>query len=66
MTATPILHNESAPSYGAQHAPVRHERAWLGWLAGSDPGLMRLRMAAEIVITIGVVIYARRRGMEAF
>jgi hypothetical protein len=58
VTATPILHNESAPSYGAQHAPVRHERAWLGWLAGSDPGLMRLRMAAEIVITIGVVIAA--------
>ena len=58
MTAPPILHNESAPPYGAKHAPVRHERAWLGWLAGSDPGLMRLRMAAEIVITIGVVIAA--------
>jgi fusaric acid resistance family protein len=58
VTAPPILHHESAPSYGAQHAPVRHERAWLGWLAGSDPGLMRLRMAAEIVITIGVVIAA--------
>ena len=58
MTAPPILHHESAPSYGAKHAPARHERAWLGWLAGSDPGLMRLRMAAEIVITIGVVIAA--------
>jgi hypothetical protein len=42
----------------AKHAPARHERAWLGWLAGTDPGLMRLRMAAEIVITIGVVIAA--------
>jgi hypothetical protein len=58
VTAPPILHNESAPSCGAKHAPVRHERAWLGWLAGTDPGLMRLRMAAEIVITIGVVIAA--------
>jgi hypothetical protein len=58
VTAPPILHHESAPSYGAKHAPARHERAWLGWLAGSDPGLMRLRMAAEIVITIGVVIAA--------
>ena len=58
MTASPILHNESAPTCGAKHAPVRHERAWLGWLAGSDPGQMRLRMAAEIVVTIGVVIAA--------
>ncbi len=58
MTASPILHHESAPAYAPKHAPVRHERAWLGWLAGSDPGLMRLRMAAEIVITIGVVIAA--------
>jgi Fusaric acid resistance protein-like len=58
VTASPILHNESAPSYGAKHAPARHERAWLGWLAGSDPGQLRLRMAAEIVFTIGVVIAA--------
>jgi hypothetical protein len=58
VTATPILHNDSAPSEVAEHGPVRGERAWLGWLAGSDPGLMRLRMAAEIVITIGVVIAA--------
>ena len=58
MTATPILHNEGAPSYGAKHGPVRHERALLGWLAGSDPAQMRLRMAAEIVVTIRVVIAA--------
>ncbi len=58
MTAPSILHNDGAPACAAKHAPVRRERAWLGWLAGSDPGLMRLRMAAEIVITIGVVIAA--------
>ena len=31
VTAPPILHHESAPSYGAEPTPARHERAWLDW-----------------------------------
>jgi uncharacterized membrane protein YccC len=36
----------------------RRPRASLDWLAGADPGLMRLRFATEIVITMGVVMVA--------
>jgi len=38
--------------------PSRRWRAWLDWLNGTDPGLMRLEMAAEVVLAIGVVIVA--------
>jgi uncharacterized membrane protein YgaE (UPF0421/DUF939 family) len=31
---------------------------WLSWLNGTDPGLMRLQMAAEITIAIGAVVLA--------
>ena len=30
-------------------------RAWLDWLDSTDPGLMRLRMATEVVVVIGIV-----------
>ena len=32
--------------------------AWLDWLDATDPGQLRLRMAVEIVLTIGVVLVA--------
>ncbi|HEY6492493.1 MAG TPA: FUSC family protein [Trebonia sp.] len=41
------------------HPPAsRRGRAWLDWLIGTDPGLMRLEMAAETVLAIGVVLVA--------
>jgi hypothetical protein len=39
-------------------APRRRGRAWLDWLDASDPGLMRLRMATEVIVTIGLVLVA--------
>ena len=39
-------------------APPRSRAAWLDWLDATDPGQLRLRMAAEIVFTIGVVLAA--------
>src|SRR6202522_3308169 len=33
-------------------------RALLDWLDSTDPGLMRLRMATEVVVAIGVVVAA--------
>jgi uncharacterized membrane protein YgaE (UPF0421/DUF939 family) len=38
-------------------APPRRP-AWLDWLDATDPGQLRLRMACEIVLAIGVVIAA--------
>src|ERR1700733_4942005 len=34
-------------------------RALLDWLDSTDPGLMRLRMATEVVVAIGVVVAAQ-------
>jgi hypothetical protein len=39
-------------------SPAIRRRAWLDWLDGTDPGLMRLRMASQITVSIGVVIGA--------
>ncbi|HEY1703233.1 MAG TPA: FUSC family protein [Trebonia sp.] len=37
----------------------RHKRLrWLDWIDGTDPGRMRLRLATQIVVSIGVVILA--------
>src|SRR5580693_6503633 len=33
-------------------------RSWLDWLDSTDPGLMRLRMATEVVVAIGIVVAA--------
>src|ERR1700684_841499 len=33
-------------------------RALLDWLDSTDPGLMRLRMATEVVVVIGIVVAA--------
>jgi hypothetical protein len=37
---------------------VRRRPAWLDWLDGTDPGLMRLQLATQITVTIGVVLAA--------
>jgi hypothetical protein len=36
----------------------RRRAAWLDWLDATDPGQMRLRMASEVVLAIGVVLVA--------
>ncbi|HEY0932530.1 MAG TPA: hypothetical protein VGD91_02200 [Trebonia sp.] len=41
-------------------APPRRRAAWLDWLDATDPGQMRLRMASEVVLAIGVVLVAER------
>ena len=38
--------------------PPRRRPAWLDWLDATDPGQLRLRMATEVVLTIGVVLAA--------
>ncbi|HEY2239100.1 MAG TPA: FUSC family protein [Streptosporangiaceae bacterium] len=59
MTAPSILRRSSSPSYTSNQAPpARGGRASLDWLDSTDPGLMRLRLAAEIVVMIGVVLAA--------
>ena len=42
----------------AAHAPVRAWDRWIDRVAGSDPGLNRLRMAVESVLTIGLILAA--------
>jgi uncharacterized membrane protein YgaE (UPF0421/DUF939 family) len=38
-------------------AAARERRwGWVDWLAGTDPGLMRLRLAGQVVIAIGVAL----------
>jgi uncharacterized membrane protein YgaE (UPF0421/DUF939 family) len=38
--------------------PAKPRAAWLDWLDSTDPGLMRLRMATEVVVAIGAVVLA--------
>jgi len=38
--------------------PSRRRAAWLDWLDATDPGQMRLRMAGEVVLAVGVVLVA--------
>jgi uncharacterized membrane protein YgaE (UPF0421/DUF939 family) len=57
VTAPTILHSGSTPSYHGKHAsPARRGRALLDWLDSTDPGMMRLRMALDIVVCIGAVL----------
>ena len=59
MTAQPVRRSSGRHSSAGFRSPVRKRRAaWLDWLAGTDPGLMRLRLATEVVCTIGVVLAA--------
>ena len=60
VTAPSIRSSVSTSSRHGQHeAPAARRRwAWLDWLNGTDPGLMRLHMATEITVTIGIVLAA--------
>ena len=59
MTAHSV-HSESGthPYDDAPPPPPRRRAAWLDWLDATDPGQLRLRMATEIVLAIGVVLAA--------
>jgi uncharacterized membrane protein YccC len=48
------LHSNDEPLPAAP----RRRPAWLDWLDATDPGQLRLRMATEVVVTIGVVLAA--------
>ena len=41
-------------------APSRRRPAWIDWLDATDPGQLRLRMATEVIVAIGVVLAAER------
>jgi hypothetical protein len=40
----------------------RHRPAWLDWLDATDPGLMRLRMATEVMVAIALVLVLEFRA----
>jgi uncharacterized membrane protein YgaE (UPF0421/DUF939 family) len=62
MTAHRVQHTaiRTADRSGSRTAPPRGRwqawQAWLDWLAGTDPGLMRLQLAGEVLISIGIVL----------
>jgi Fusaric acid resistance protein-like len=49
---------QSLDDTSAAPVPGRRRPAWLDWLDATDPGLMRLRMATEVMLAIGVVLAA--------
>jgi hypothetical protein len=55
---TPYAYDKPAPSASRRRPAWLAWRAWLSWLDGTDPGLMRLAMAAEIIVTVAVVLAA--------
>ena len=57
MTAHPVSSQSDTHSYDEPPPPARGP-AWLDWLDATDPGQLRLRMATEIVLAIGVVLAA--------
>jgi uncharacterized membrane protein YgaE (UPF0421/DUF939 family) len=66
VTADSIRHSVGERSYDAATSPadrtlpppIKRRPAWLDWLDSTDPGLMRLRMATEVVVAIGAVVLA--------
>ncbi len=66
MTADSIRHSvgerscEDAAAADSRPLPpsLKRRPAWLDWLDSTDPGLMRLRMATEVVVAIGAVVLA--------
>jgi uncharacterized membrane protein YgaE (UPF0421/DUF939 family) len=58
VTAHSIRSDADAFSFGDDPAPAAPKRrpAWLDWLDASDPGQLRLLMAAEVCIGIGAVL----------
>ena len=59
MTADSMQRADALP-YDDKPAPRSKNRwrALLDWLDSTDPGLMRLRMATEVVVAIGIVVAA--------
>jgi uncharacterized membrane protein YgaE (UPF0421/DUF939 family) len=51
-------HVAPSPSDQLVPPPIKRRPPWLDWLDSTDPGLMRLRMATEVVVTIGAVVLA--------
>ena len=60
MTAHSVHPSANAHPYDEEPLPPppRRRPAWLDWLDATDPGQLRLRMATEVVLAIGVVIAA--------
>jgi hypothetical protein len=60
VTASTVRPSASPSFYDGRSVPsaARRRWAWLDWLNGTDPGLMRLQLAVQITVTIGVVIAA--------
>ena len=60
MTAHPVRSSTETRPFDHAPAPVtpRSRVALLDWLDATDPGQMRLRMASEVVLAIGLVLLA--------
>ena len=48
--------DEAPSSPDVRRAPpaIKRRPGWLDWLDSTDPGLMRLRMATEVVVAVGL------------
>jgi len=60
VTADSLPRADARP-YDDDSTPRQRKSRWrslLDWLDSTDPGLMRLRMATEVVVAIGVVVAA--------
>jgi Fusaric acid resistance protein-like len=58
VTAHSLRSGADAHPYDEEPPPAEPRRrpAWLDWLDATDPGQLRLRMALEVVVAIGVVL----------
>ena len=58
MTAHSVRSESDTHPYDEPPPPPQRRAGWLDWLDATDPGQLRLRMASEIVLAIGVVLAA--------
>jgi uncharacterized membrane protein YgaE (UPF0421/DUF939 family) len=59
VTAHSVHSEAGTHPFDQEPRPASRRRpAWLDWLDATDPGQMRLRMALEVVVAIGVVLLA--------
>ena len=58
MTAHSVRSDASALPYEEHPPPPRPRPTWLDWFDATDPGQMRLRMAAETVVATALVLAA--------
>jgi hypothetical protein len=62
VNTAPVPGPAAAQASGRPHPgtspPAARERllGWVDWLAGTDPGWMRLRLAGQVVIAIGIAL----------